>query len=99
MSWPKGKPRGQRAEGMTLERIDVNGDYEPSNCKWATPKEQANNWRKSIRAEYQGKSYTAKQLAELLETPYGRVFWAIKRYGSDWHAYIVSAAAEIGKTL
>lgn len=34
---------GEKPEGTSLDRINVNGNYEPSNCRWATRHEQAHN--------------------------------------------------------
>lgn len=39
---------GERPEGLTLDRIDVNGNYEPTNCKWSTLSEQNKNQRRYL---------------------------------------------------
>lgn len=45
---------GDKPEGMTIDRIDCNGDYSPENCKWATASEQARNKRNTVFVTYQG---------------------------------------------
>lgn len=50
----------------TLDRINVNGNYEPSNCRWATAKEQGKNKRNNHLVNYNNKVYCISELAEKL---------------------------------
>jgi hypothetical protein len=52
---------GECPPGLTLERVNVDGNYEPSNCIWASLEHQANNRRNNIRIAYNGKIQTAAQ--------------------------------------
>ena len=60
---------GSRPDGFSLDRIDNDGDYRATNCRWANQYEQVNNSRHNHFLEYRGKRLTLSQWASFLDLP------------------------------
>ncbi len=70
-------------DGLTIDRIDVNGDYSPQNCRWATRLEQSRNKRNSRFLEFQGERKTLSEWAEITGIPLNLISG---RYTRGWSA-------------
>lgn len=58
---------------LTLDRINVNGDYEPTNCRWVDYATQNNNTRRTRKITVDGEAFSLKQLSRQYNVPYGQI--------------------------
>lgn len=70
---------GDRPENKSLDRIDTDGDYNKSNCKWSTAKEQARNQRNNILFWYKKKKVCLAEFCEIEKKNYNTIHTKLRR--------------------
>lgn len=74
---------GAPLPGLSLERIDVNGNYEPSNCKWIPKNLQSRNTRRTLFATVDGVKKPLREWAELKGIDFGTLYSRVVLWGWD----------------
>ena len=79
---------------LTIDRIDVNGNYNPSNCRWVDAKCQANNKSSNHKGEVYGEYITFSEASKKYNIPYSTIRSRVNRDG-----FTLQEAVEIGNAI
>lgn len=74
--------------GLTLDRINNDGNYCKENCRWATRYEQSTNTRRNVFFEYHGEKLTLHDIARRTKTRRGALYYHVITRGRDLHSVI-----------
>ena len=98
-SYTNGYDENAKYGKCSLDRIDLNGNYCPENCRWVDYKVQANNASYNRLLTLNGETHTLSQWAEITKIPYDRIKQRLHRGYTDEEALTLPIGGKRGNVV